>query len=116
MYQHIADLITTSLHRLQKEKEGVEHKDTSAQTRAVFKSQKYLTCAYEATGLKPCLELYLDELVKEAVCKSQRKEDLHSVVLRMTRLDHMLSQWGDKDNSEYARQNIFMFGGAEYYI
>lgn len=81
----------------------------------MFKSQKYLTCAYEATGLKPCLELYLDELVKEAVCKAQRKEDLHLVVLRMTRLDHMLSQWGDKENSEYARRNIFMFGGAEYY-
>lgn len=62
------------------------------------------------------MELYLDELVKEAVCKAQREEDLHLVVLRMARLDHMLSQWGDKENSEYARRNIFMFGGAEYYI
>lgn len=81
----------------------------------MYKSQRYLTCAYEATGLKPCLELYLDELVKEAVSTAQREEDLRPVVLRMTRLDHMLSQWGDEENSQYARRNIFMFGGDENY-
>lgn len=104
-----------SLQRLQKEKEGYKRKNTSTQTKAAFKSQRYLTCAYEATGLKPCLKLYLDELVKEAVSRAQQKGDLHSVVLRMTRLDYMLSQWGDEENSQYARRNIAMFGGAEYY-
>lgn len=85
----------------------------SAQSRAAFKNQKYLACAYETTGLKPCLKLYLDELVEEAVSRAQRKEDLRSVVLRMKRLDHMLLQWGDEENSLYARRNIVMFGGAE---
>ncbi|KAI7782104.1 hypothetical protein LA080_013912 [Diaporthe eres] len=104
----------TRLQRLQREKEGYKRKSPSAQAKAAFKSQRYLTCAYEATGLKPCLKLYLDELVKEAVSGAQGKEDLRSVVLRMTRLDHMLSQWGDEENSQYARRNISMFGGAEY--
>lgn len=81
----------------------------------MFKSQRYLECAYEATGLKDCLRIYLDELVKEAVSKSQRTEDVHLVVLRMCRLEHMLSQWGDEESSQYARQNLIMFGGVEYY-
>lgn len=87
----------------------------SVRARALFKSQSYLTCAYEATGLKPCLKLYLDELVNEAVSTAQREEDLRPVVLRMTRLDHMLSQWGDEENSQCARRNIVMFGGSEDY-
>ncbi|KAG6356869.1 hypothetical protein INS49_014743 [Diaporthe citri] len=105
----------TYLQRLQREKEGFKRKNTSSQAKAAFKSQRYMACAYEATGLKPCLKLYLDELVKEAVCRAQRKKDLRSVVLRMTRLDHMLSGWGDEENSQYARRNIVMFGGAEYH-
>lgn len=85
----------------------------SAQARAAFRGQRYLACAYETTGLKPCLKLYLDELVEEAISRAQQKEDLRSVVLRMKRLDHMLLQWGDEENSLYARRNIVMFGGAE---
>lgn len=111
----ITNSSVSSLHRLRKEKEASKCKITPAQAKAAFRSQRYLRCAYEATGLNTCLKLYLDELVKEAVSKSQRKEDLRLVVLRMTRLDHMLSQWGDEENSQHARQNIFMFGGAEYY-
>jgi hypothetical protein len=37
------------------------------------------------------------------------------VVLRMCRLEHLLSQWGDEENTQYARRNLVMFGGAEYY-
>lgn len=103
------------LQRRQREKEGLKHENTSAQEKAVFKSQRYLACAYEATGLKSCLKLYLDQLVKEAVSRAQRTEDVRLVVLRMSRLEHMLSQWGDEENSRYARHNLVKFGGDEFY-
>ncbi|KKY30112.1 hypothetical protein UCDDA912_g09951 [Diaporthe ampelina] len=102
------------LQRLQKDTGFSKRENTSAQTKGAFRSQRYLTCAYEATGLKSCLKVYLDELVKEAVSRAQRREDLRLVVLRMSRLGHMLSQWGDEESSQYARRNIAMFSGAEY--
>lgn len=82
----------------------------------MFKSQRYLAIAYESTGLKACMDLYLDELVKEAVSTAQRTEDLRPVILRMSRLEYMLTQWGDEENSQYARRNLVLFGGAEYDI
>lgn len=103
------------LQRRQREKEGLKCENTSAQEKAVFKSQRYLASAYEATGLKNCLKLYLDDLVKEAVSRTQRSENMRLVVLRMSRLEHMLSQWGDEENSQYARHKLIMFGGDEFY-
>lgn len=110
-----SDPCTSRLQRRQREKERLRREDTSPREKAVFKSQRHLASAYEATGLKDCLELYLSGLVKEAVSRAQSTEDVRLVVLRMCRLEHLLSQWGDKENSQYARQNLIMFGGAEYY-
>ncbi|KAI3392915.1 hypothetical protein diail_5002 [Diaporthe ilicicola] len=97
-------------------KKDLERGNVPALAKTAFKSQRYLKCAYEAIGLKHCLEVYLDELVKEAVSRAQRSEDLYSVVLRMSRLEYMLTQWGDEENSQYARRNIITFGGAEFGI
>ncbi|KAL1852848.1 hypothetical protein Daus18300_012012 [Diaporthe australafricana] len=96
--------------------QGLKRDNVPAKAKTAFKSQKHLALAYEATGLKACMDLYVDELVKEAVSTAQRAEDLGPVVLRMSRLEYMLTQWGDEENSRYARRNLALFGGAEYDI